>query len=99
MTHSEADSKKMINELYDAVLKAETREDIEALFSDLLTVKELEHFAQRIRAAKLILEGKTYQQIIDVTDISSATLSRVSRCVYYGSGGYRRFVDYDKSDK
>ena len=44
--------------------------------------------AQRVRAAKLLLEGKTYAQVITETDISSATLSRVSRCIQYGEGGY-----------
>ena len=51
--------------------------------------------AQRIRAAKLLLEGKTYNQVIEETDISSATLSRVSRCVQYGRG-YKKFLADNK---
>ena len=47
--------------------------------------------AQRIYAARLLIEGKTYNQVIEETDISSATLSRVSRCVQYGEG-YRKFL-------
>ena len=47
--------------------------------------------AQRIRAARLLKAGKTYNQVIDATDISSATLSRVSRCLQYGEG-YRRYL-------
>ena len=99
MSNSEQEKQAMINELYEVIAATKNEKDVKDLFSDLLTIKELEHLAQRIRAAKLILEGKTYQQIIDATEISSATLSRVSRCVGYGSGGYRRFVKTDKEVK
>ena len=60
--------------------------DCKALFQDLCTAKEIENMAERVYAAKLLLEGKTYNQIMEVADISSATLSRVSRCVQYGEG-------------
>ena len=60
--------------------------DIAALFEDLCTRKELENMAERLYAAKLLLEGNTYNQVMALSDISSATLSRVSRCVQYGSG-------------
>ena len=58
------------------------------LLDDLCTMREIEQMCQRIEAAKLLLEGQTYQTIIKETEISSATLSRVSRCVQNGSGGY-----------
>ena len=57
-----------------------------ALFEDLCTVKELENMAERLHAAKLLMEGNTYNQVMAQADISSATLSRVSRCVQYGRG-------------
>lgn len=79
-------------ELYDAILELNSHADCEALFADLCTFKEIEQMAQRIAAAKLLLEGKTYQQVIAETEISSATLSRVSRCVQHGSGGYKKFI-------
>ena len=60
--------------------------DIDALFDDLCTRKELENMAERLYAAKLLLEGNTYNQVMARANISSATLSRVSRCVQYGSG-------------
>ena len=66
-------------------------EDCRALFEDLCTVKEISNMAERIFAAKLLLEGKTYNQIMAQSDISSATLSRVSRCVQYGRG-YSRLL-------
>lgn len=60
--------------------------DIAALFEDLCTRKELENMAERLYAAQLLMEGNTYNQVMARSDISSATLSRVSRCVQYGSG-------------
>ena len=74
----------------DALFKllADTRDpaDIAALFDDLCTRKEIDNMAERLFAAKLLLEGNTYNQVMAQADISSATLSRVSRCVQYGSG-------------
>ena len=61
------------------------------LFSDLCTDKEMENMAERLFAAKLLLEGKTYNQVMEQSSISSATLSRVSRCVQYGKG-YRNLL-------
>lgn len=75
-----------IEALYRLILQLQSVEDCKALFNDLCTEKELEKMAERIYAAKLLLEGKTYNQVIAQADISSATLSRVSRCVQYGNG-------------
>lgn len=80
-----------INALYDLIISLKSREDCELLLEDLCTVKEVEQMALRVSAAKLLLEGKTYQQVTEVCDISSATLSRVSKCVRYGSG-YNKFL-------
>ena len=77
--------------LYQLILCLEDLEDCKALFEDLCTYKELEKMAERVYAAKLLMEGKTYNQVIAETDISSATLSRVSRCVQYGKG-YSKFL-------
>ena len=60
--------------------------DIAALFDDLCTRKEIDNMAERLFAAKLLMEGNTYNQVMAQSDISSATLSRVSRCVQYGKG-------------
>ena len=77
--------------LYQVIADLQTPEEVRALFSDLCTHKEIEKMAERIQAAKLLLEGKTYQQVMAQSNISSATLSRVSRCVQYGDG-YRRLL-------
>lgn len=63
-----------------------------ALLEDLCTYTETEQMAQRAKAAQLLKAGKTYTEVIAATNISSATLSRVSRCVRHGSGGYEKFV-------
>ncbi len=86
-----APNQEKIEQLYQLILRMDTMEDCRALFNDLCTEKEIEKMAERVRAAKLLLEGKTYNQVIAQTDISSATLSRVSRCVQYGQG-YSRFL-------
>ena len=75
-----------LKQLYQIIAGLSSVEECEALFEDLCTHKEVEKMAERLYAAKLLLEGKTYNQVIAQTDISSATLSRVSRCVQYGAG-------------
>ena len=61
----------------------------ELFLEDLCTIKELESMCQRLQSAKMLLDGKTYNEIVEATDISSATLARVSKCVRYGKGGYK----------
>lgn len=78
--------------LYRALLNCKTEEDCAALLGDLCTYQEIEQMAQRAASAKLILEGKTYAEITEQTGISSATLSRVSKEVQHGRGGYARFL-------
>lgn len=76
----------MVNELYTVISQIKNEEACKELFDDLCTYKEVLKMAQRLRAAKLLSEGKTYSQVIEETDISSATLSRVSACVQRGKG-------------
>jgi len=77
--------------LYRIIADLDSAEECELLFEDLCTKKEVEKMAERLYAAKLLMEGKTYNQVIAETDISSATLSRISRCVQYGEG-YRKLL-------
>lgn len=84
-------SKKDIDNLFEVIIKANSPKDCKMLFEDLCTDKEIEQMAQRLKAAKLLIDGNTYNQVIEQTDISSATLCRVSRCVQYGKG-YINFV-------
>ena len=78
-------------DLYRLLAKTTDLEDIAALFDDLCTLKEIENMAERLYAAELLLEGNTYNQVMDQAEISSATLSRVSRCVQQGKG-YRKLL-------
>lgn len=81
-----------LDALFKLLAGIDNAQDVRALFEDLCTVKEVENMAERVFAAKLLMEGKTYNQIIAQSDISSATLSRVSRCVQYGNG-YSRLLN------
>ena len=89
--------KPMLKELYQEIVKIQDEKECELFFEDLCTVKELESMSQRLKAAKMLLENKTYNEIIEETEISSATLSRVSKCVRYGEGGYKNVIE--KADK
>lgn len=80
-----------ISQLFRLIADMKTEEECRALFSDLCTEKEIEKMAERVYAARLLLEGKTYNQVMAQSNISSATLSRVSRSVQYGQG-YSRFL-------
>ncbi len=86
-------SEEMLLDLKKAVVSISSIEECSVFFADLLTGAEIEQLAQRLRAAKLLLEGNTYAQIIAQTDISSATLSRVSNCVQRGPGGYKTILE------
>ena len=76
---------KLMN-LYRLIAEITEPQDIAVLFEDLCTRKEAENMAERLYAAQLLMEGNTYNQVMAQANISSATLSRVSRCVQYGSG-------------
>ena len=75
-----------IDALYSLIASIDDPEDIRALFDDLCTRKEISNMAERVFAARLLMEGNTYNQVMAQASISSATLSRVSRCVQYGKG-------------
>ena len=81
-----ANGREHIDALVKLFAGIDNEADFRALLEDLCTAKELENMAERCHAAKLLLEGKTYNQVMEQVEISSATLSRVSRCVQYGKG-------------
>ena len=78
------------------LLNCQNKQDCAALLEDLCTYQEIEQMAQRAAAAKLLSEGKTYAEIIEQTGISSATLSRVSKELHRGHGGYARCLPGDE---
>ena len=79
------------DELFETLLKLKSIEDFRKFFADLCTMKELDAMTQRLISAKLLLNGETFEKIVEKTDISSATLSKVNRCVKYGEG-YKNFL-------
>ena len=85
-----------IDDLYELIASITDPEEIRALFDDMCTRKEIDNMAERIFAARLLLQGNTYSQVMAQADISSATLSRVSRCVQYGSGYSRLLKEEEK---
>ena len=82
-THEEA------KELFNAILSLKTEAECEAFFEDLCTIKEIQDLSQRFQVAKLLNEKKNYQDISKATGASTATISRVNKCLLYGKGGYR----------
>lgn len=78
---------------FSAVLKLESIEDARLFFEDVLTVKELEAISQRLEVATMLKDGKNYQEISQTTGASTATISRVNKCLVYGGGGYNRVLE------
>ena len=64
-----------------------------AFFEDICTISELQALSQRLQVARLLREKITYQEISRITGASTATISRVNRCVVYGTGGYELILD------
>ena len=77
---------------YEAILTLRTREDCRRFFEDICTIKELQAISQRMRVACLLDSGSNYIEVSEATGASSATISRVNRCLNYGSG-YREAID------
>ena len=78
--------------LYRAILSLETMEECDSFFDDLCTVPELKALSQRLQVAKMLSEHRVYSDIVQATGASTATISRVNRCLVYG-GGYRTALD------
>ena len=81
------------DELFEAILKLDSIEECYMFFEDLCTVKEIESMAIRLHAAKSLLKGETYEKTLENVNISSATLSRVSKAIKYGDGGYKKIIE------
>ncbi len=85
-------------EFFKAILSLDTVEECGAFFEDICTVKELQDISQRLEVAKMLKEGKSYQVVSRETGASTATISRVNRCLVYGSGGYEKVLKKLKGD-
>ena len=80
-------------DLYRAILALETEQECAGFFEDICSIKELQDIAQRLQVALMLFEGKNYQEICELTGASTATISRVKKCLVYGDGGYRTALE------
>ena len=84
---------KELDYLFEAILKLQSREECYSFFEDICTISELQALAQRMVVAKMLSDKVTYQEISKETGASTATISRVNRCVAYGAGGYNLVLE------
>ena len=84
--------------LCDALLKLENIEEAYTFLEDVCTIKEIKDLSQRLRVAKMLRDGTSYLQISRETGASTATISRVSRCLEYGAGGYKTVLERSNED-
>ena len=91
---------KEVDTLFRAILSLETVEECYKFFEDACTIKEVLEIAQRLKAAKMLTDGENYATISKETGMSTATISRVNRCLEYGGGGYAMiFERLEKKDE
>lgn len=83
----------MTDRLFEAILKLENIEECYAFFEDICTINEIKSLAQRLEVAKMLEEKRTYTEIQQITGASTATISRVNRCLSYGSDGYKLILE------
>ena len=79
--------------LFKAILLLKTEEECSEFFEDIFTIQELEAFSQRFEVARLLLSGKSYSEVNRITGASTATISRVGKCINYGNGGYKTIFE------
>ena len=88
-----------VQRLLEVITQLETAEDCRLFLEDLCTIREVQDMAQRLEVAELLRAGKNYQEISAQTAVSSATISRVNRCLLYGRGGYRMALEKNNSEE
>ena len=84
---------KETDELFQAILTLRTEEDCYRFFEDLCTIKEMQSISQRFQVAKYLRHKKTYNEIEELTKASTATISRINKCLMYGASGYTAVLD------
>ncbi len=82
----------MNDQLFEAILKLETKEECYEFFEDLCTINELKALSQRLEVARLLEKGEIYEDIVEQTGASTATISRIKRCLVYGADGYKTIL-------
>ncbi len=87
------------DELFEAILTLETIEECYDFFEDACTIKEIIEIAQRLKVAKMLKSGASYTAISKDVGVSTATISRVSKCLEYGNGGYKTVIERTEEKK
>ena len=80
------------NQLFEAILALKTIDECYEFFEDICTVNELKALAQRLQVARMLEAGESYDNIVETTGVSTATISRVKRCLVYGADGYKTIL-------
>ena len=88
-----------VDSLFEAVLSLKNKEECYIFFEDICTVSELKAMAQRLEVARMLDEGCIYETIVEKTGASTATISRVKRCLVYGADGYNSVMGVLKEEK
>lgn len=86
-----------MDELFKGIMSLDSIEECYNFFEDLCTITELRAMAQRFQVAKMLDQGQIYSDIVRETGASTATISRVNKCLIYGTDGYRMVLDRTKS--
>lgn len=81
------------DELCEAFISLKNKEECYAFLEDICTIKEILEMSQRLSVAKLLSKGMSYAQISQQTGVSTATISRISKCIEYGNGGYKTVIE------
>jgi TrpR-related protein YerC/YecD len=84
---------KELDQLFNAVLSLQDKEECYRFFDDLCTINEIQSLSQRLEVARMLQDGKTYHKIETETGASTATISRVKRCLNYGNDAYQMVLD------
>lgn len=87
-----------VDSVFEAILSLQNVEECYKFFEDICTVKEIQDIAQRYEVAKLLTQKKNYNEITKETGASSATITRVNKCLMYGNDGYKIAIDRTKKD-
>ncbi|MEE1169580.1 MAG: YerC/YecD family TrpR-related protein [Anaerovoracaceae bacterium] len=98
MTYQSKFKSKDIDELFEAILTLKNEEECYRFFEDVCTVNEIHAIAQRLQVAKLLNKKKTYTEIENETKASTATISRINKCLMYGADGYKIVLSRLKDD-
>lgn len=90
---------EQLDQFFDAILSLENREECYRFFDDIATMSEIQAISQRLQVAKMLIDGYTYSAIEKETNASTATISRVRRCINFGSDGYQMVLKRIMDDK